>query len=856
MNDIFGAIETYLRQRNQPQFADGLVVSVQGGYALVAVSGQSGVVQAFCPPEIQLGPEERCLLIRLPTMSYWVVLMRLERSTYGTRYQHQNRLMRPEELTIHNMGSFAYVTWLPSEAEYYEVEVTENGEFQPYLLTRANACLVDLDVQNANRMLRCRGIAANGDFSDWSEPIALPMGFSVSLAGQRGDLITWDSNNQRYHLSLGQDNQVLTVDLSTPSGLKWADISSNGGGGSSPTQFPGDLIVRGETADIRLPVGGNNALLRVNLALPHKMEWRYGIDASEIISGQIPDARIANVSASKILYQLTSSQLPDILFSIHNNNTQWSYVRRHLDIRGLNNASVQIDEYGTSPVTVRVRINVPFPRFVSGSTTVDTYNTIAFVGSDGIDLALTQDTTNQRAVLTISGAGLQFPSGGPGSVFMRDADGQVISITPPYSSSSGLTLVYYGDGNPTFAEWRPALQFTPPDISGFVLASEPAASNGTVWRPITSFIQNVSTHGIVGLVNSQLSSISYAGPDKLLVSTSSSTAPFQWVNIASILESYAVTFPSGDRGSIFMRHSDNSVVAINPPSGDGVFVLHYDPNTTFGGYWSELPLPQSSAFGSLLVSDGTTYQNLPIGQDGQVLTVDTSEPLGVRWSTLSGNGGGGGDANLPELGFGTLLSANSNNELRVVPAASGNNQVLISDDTTETGLRWQTIGGLGSGSGITELNLNDDIILDSRPMLRLWTGEGLIMELIDEPDFNRVTLVIGNTRNNYQGVSWTDESDNFYYALATPWLQFSPGRNLLLNVINRSDPNNGMGVTQVVYDVNPEFWVPTEIGGYIGFGGRGEPYTWRLIQQSNPNALLVQYHDGDEWVTVHTFGAP
>lgn len=49
------------------------------------------------------------------------------------------------------------------------------------------------------------------------------------------------------------------------------------------------------------------------------------------------------------------------------------------------------------------------------------------------------------------------------------------------------------------------------------------------------------------------------------------------------------------------------------------------------GLFAEPTLPGEAA-GDLFVWDGTGLQRLPVGADGQVLTADSSEPLGVRWA--------------------------------------------------------------------------------------------------------------------------------------------------------------------------------------------------------------------------------
>jgi hypothetical protein len=70
----------------------------------------------------------------------------------------------------------------------------------------------------------------------------------------KGDLYTFDTDNQR--LGLGLAGQILSVNLSEPTGLEWIDPPV-----TSPTTTEGDLIIRGATEDIRIPIGLTDYLL-------------------------------------------------------------------------------------------------------------------------------------------------------------------------------------------------------------------------------------------------------------------------------------------------------------------------------------------------------------------------------------------------------------------------------------------------------------------------------------------------------------------------------------------------------------------------------------------------------------------
>ena len=70
--------------------------------------------------------------------------------------------------------------------------------------------------------------------------------------------------------------------------------------------------------------------------------------------------------------------------------------------------------------------------------------------------------------------------------------------------------------------------------------------------------------------------------------------------------------------------------------------------------------------GSILVGNGSSKpQKLTIGDtDGQVLTVDSNQDLGVKWATVSGGGGGGGggDSSNGMFSTNTITIANTSSE--------------------------------------------------------------------------------------------------------------------------------------------------------------------------------------------------
>ena len=83
-----------------------------------------------------------------------------------------------------------------------------------------------------------------------------------SIGTAQGDVIAYTASNTPTNLPVGTNNQVLTVDLTTPSGLKWATPAS---GFADPMTTRGDIIIRNAAnTTARLGVGTNGQVVKSN----------------------------------------------------------------------------------------------------------------------------------------------------------------------------------------------------------------------------------------------------------------------------------------------------------------------------------------------------------------------------------------------------------------------------------------------------------------------------------------------------------------------------------------------------------------------------------------------------------------
>lgn len=107
---------------------------------------------------------------------------------------------------------------------------------------------------------------------------------NLSPLTTKGDLLAFDGTNNVRHAA-GSNNYSLVADSTTTNGYKWARIDlattmvtgaaaiANGGTGQTtkapafdalaPTTDKGDLVVRGASANLRLPVGGSQQMVLV-----------------------------------------------------------------------------------------------------------------------------------------------------------------------------------------------------------------------------------------------------------------------------------------------------------------------------------------------------------------------------------------------------------------------------------------------------------------------------------------------------------------------------------------------------------------------------------------------------------------
>jgi hypothetical protein len=207
--------------------------------------------------------------------------------------------------------------------------------------------------------------------------------------------------------------------------------------------------------------------------------------------------------------------------------------------------------------------------------------------------------------------------------------------------------------------------------------------------------------------------------------------------------------------------------AINFISGAGV-ALSIQENTT--NNWVDLTISSTgtgggggmvdptTSVGDLIVRGATTVQRLPLNLDGQVLTIDKTQLLGVKWAAPVGGGGG---SQTPWIGDVDAAGHNLNNVAGIGAnhASSTLARVYALANTTEDGFRTvnNTASGMAAASFINDIG--DSVCLRSygtgfvgpRPGLATLEATNSLAVLANAAEVMRLTaghVLIGTTTDD------------------------------------------------------------------------------------------------------------
>lgn len=150
-------------------------------------------------------------------------------------------------------------------------------------------------------------------------------GIQPSIVDAKGDIIAATAADSVSRLAVGANNQVLTADSATATGLKWA--------APDPLTTKGDLFTFSTTED-RLAVGANNTVLTADSSTATGLKWAAPTSGSmtQIASGSLSSTatNITSISGSYRDLRLVLSgfyfSLPGSMTMRFNNISTSSYT--------------------------------------------------------------------------------------------------------------------------------------------------------------------------------------------------------------------------------------------------------------------------------------------------------------------------------------------------------------------------------------------------------------------------------------------------------------------------------------------------------------------------------------------------
>jgi hypothetical protein len=169
------------------------------------------------------------------------------------------------------------------------------------------------------------------------------------------------------------------------------------------------------------------------------------------------------------------------------------------------------------------------------------------------------------------------------------------------------------------------------------------------------------------------------------------------------------------KGDLIAASAADTVARLPVGSNDQVLVA--DSTQTLGVKWAAVPgtsgfVPVSTvdAKGDLLVgTSNDTLDNLPVGSNNQVLTADSAQTMGVKWATPAASGAVATDAIWDTKG--DLAVASAADTAAKLPVGS-NGQILTADSAQTLGVKWAAAAGGGAWTLLSTTTLGSTADFD------------------------------------------------------------------------------------------------------------------------------------------------